>query len=127
MSLFEFVDLIILDLKLRIEQIASQHAQAHILLSQDVSNLINTGCIVVRNSLWSKKFLQEWLELKSNKHILNEQIGFDHLYQVYKTRDKQQGTNHLQKIAILSPEILNSIFPAMREQLPTHKVFRSHT
>eukprot|EP01034_Spumella_vulgaris_P034347 gene34346-42360_t len=109
-------DLIILDLSLRIEQIAMRHPHAHILMSSDVSTLANTGFIIVRNSNWSRQFLRDWIACKDRPGVLNEQLGFE---AVYRDRDPEE---MLEKIAILSPEVMNSVAPAMGEQLPSHRV-----
>ena len=42
-------DLVVLDLSMRIEQIAAEHPDAHVILSADVSQL-DDGCAVTNHS-----------------------------------------------------------------------------
>jgi hypothetical protein len=85
-------------------------------MSADVSSLANTGFIVVRNSLWTRSFLRDWLALRDQPGIQTEQLGFDALY---RTRDAGEMR---QKVAILPAHVMNSIAAPMGEQQPHHKV-----
>jgi hypothetical protein len=110
-------DLIPLDMNLRIESFASAYPLAHIIMSKDVSTLVNTGFIIVRGgSKWAITFLQEWLAQKDLPGVANEQLGFDNVY--YQRGFKETSV----KIAILEAHELNSIASPMGQQLPHHKV-----
>ncbi len=78
--------------------------------------MANTGCIVVRNSQWSQQFLRDWIALKDAPGVMNEQIGFEAVYAIRGVVEMRS------KVAIVSPETLNSVAPAMGEQLPHHQV-----
>jgi hypothetical protein len=85
-------------------------------MSADVSTLVNTGFIIVRNSRWSLKFLRDWVACKDRPGVLNEQLGFEAVYKDRGSREMEE------RVAILSPEVLNSVAPAMGEQQPQHQV-----
>lgn len=109
-------DLIPLDLNFRVEQIAAQYPQAHILLSKDVSSVANTGCIIVKGTRWAEKFLEDWLAFRDTPGMETEQLGFE---AVYHSRSKEEMQS---KVAILPAHVLNSIAAPMGQQEPHHKV-----
>eukprot|EP01041_Mallomonas_annulata_P003385 gene3385-6715_t len=109
-------DVIILDLNMRIEQIAARYPKAHLLLSADVSAIANSGVIIIRNTKWSINFLREWLSVGYNSTQLTDQMGFDIVYRRRLTKGEKG------KIVILPPHILNSEAPPMGRQLPYHQV-----
>lgn len=114
-------DLIPLDLKYRIEQVAAAHKSAHILMSSDVSSIGNTGFIIVKgNSRWAKAFIEEWLAQMDTPGVDTEQLGLDVLY-------RKRGFVELSaKVAILPPHVLNSIAAPMGQQLLQHKVYHQN-
>ena len=109
-------DLVVLDLDMRIEQIAAAYPAAHILMSADVSSVANTGMIIVRNTAWSLQFLRDWLWEHSTEGVTTDQMGFTILYQ------RRHGDGASSRIAILPPHVLNSEAPPMGRQLPSHQV-----
>jgi len=108
-------DLIPLDLELRLEHIAASVPGAHVVLSEDVSSSANTGCLLVRNSLWTRRFLRDWIAQKDLPGVANEQLGFECLYRTLDPVARE-------KIAILPAHVLNSIASPIGEQMPTHKI-----
>jgi hypothetical protein len=107
-------DLIMLDMKYRIEAVAAQYPKAHILMSADVSSIANTGFIIVRNTQWARRFLQRWLALRDV--AATEQLGFEMVYQSWDAQERSE------KIAVLPPEAMNSIAAPMGQQQEHHKV-----
>ena len=51
------VDLVLLDLGMRVEQVAAQYPSAHLIVSADVSSLANSGFVIMRNSAFVMKLL----------------------------------------------------------------------
>jgi hypothetical protein len=49
---------VVLDLGMRIEQVAAQHPQAHVILSADVSALVNSGFLILRNTPFVVQLLE---------------------------------------------------------------------
>lgn len=84
--------------------------------SRDVSNLINTGSLLIRNSDWSRRLLTKWIMLRFKEEAINDQSGFDILYREYLDDEDKQ------KIAILDIREFNSAAPAMTQQGINDKV-----
>lgn len=115
-------DMIVLDLGLRLEQVAAEHPNAHILISAEhagSSTLINSGAVLVRNTEWSRKFLSEWWSFADRK-LYSDQEQFDMLYKAHKeTFDLDN------KIHILPPDALNTVLRILQYllvlfSLPSH-------
>lgn len=113
---FAFIDFIPLDISFRLENFILQYPSAELIASKDVSNLINTGAFIVRRSAWSEQFLIKWLAMRLKPEAINDQSGFDLLFNRYLDNVDRQ------KIAVLLSHELNSAAPAMSQQLPSHKV-----
>jgi hypothetical protein len=112
-----FIDLIPLSLDLNFEEMMHNiFPQSDILISEDVSTMVNTGCMVFRNTEWSKNFIAEWINCKYTPGSLNEQLGF---HCVYERFSESEMNFH---VTILPAHILNSIAPPMNSLLPEHKV-----
>lgn len=109
-------DLIPLDLNFRVERIAAEHPHVHILLSEDVSSIANTGFIIVKATRWAEQFLTGWLAQKHTPGMETEQLGFE---AVYQSRSKEEMQS---KVAILPAHVLNSIATPMGKQEPYHQV-----
>jgi hypothetical protein len=52
------LDLVLLDLSMRVEQVAAQYPHAHLILSADVSSLANSGFLIMRNTPFVAKLLE---------------------------------------------------------------------
>jgi hypothetical protein len=120
-------DFIFLDFSLRLEQIAAEYPKAHIIISAEhagSTTLINSGCIIVRNSRWSRTFLNEWWEL-ADRRLYSDQEQFDLLFEKRRREAIRSGgikpSAFLDKVAILPPHRLNSDPPAMSKQRPGHQ------
>lgn len=85
------------------------------------TTLINSGAVLIRNSLWSQRFLSLWWTYQS-RQFYSDQEQFDLLYSYLSSESQQQlqsssfAKNLTNKIIILPPEILNSDPPAMTKQ-----------
>jgi hypothetical protein len=81
------------------------------------TTLINSGSFIVKNSLWSQIFLQQWWNY-SNRQLFSDQEQFDLLYSSnkYTIEEKKK------KITILNGNHINSDPPAMTKQLPSNQV-----
>ena len=108
-------DVIPLDLNLRMESIAAMHPKAHVLMSADVSSIANTGVILVKNTLWAKRFLSDWLAEQSVAST--DQQGLQLYLKKIVNRRKD-----MEKIVFLPPSVLNSEAPPMGRQVDGHKI-----
>ncbi len=116
-----FVDLIPLDLSWSIEDVIFANPDGYIFLSKDVSTMVNTGSMILRNSYWTKRILLRWLEMKDAPDVFNEQLGFDRLFRVI-SNDPREINIIKERIVVLPIHILNSEAPAMWKQQSSHKV-----
>eukprot|EP01039_Chlorochromonas_danica_P003826 gene3826-4177_t len=98
-----------------VENIVARHPETHIWMSADVSTVANTGCIILRNSLWSESFLLDWLACKDELGSLNEQLGLQCTIRLHGGAIPEQ-------LSILDGAALNSLAPAMGKQLPHHQI-----
>lgn len=64
-------------------------SDVEVMLSSDVSTMVNTGCFLVKRTPWTRQFLRRWLscggfdnELYSPRGDIaqNDQLGFDCAY-----------------------------------------------
>lgn len=117
-------DAIPLDLSIRFERIAASYPQAHILMSADVSSLANTGVMIIRNTIWARNFLFEWLAQHETSRDLTDQHGLQRVFDLRISKMKLGGgaNDVVKKIALLPPHVLNSEAPPMGRQKDTHKV-----
>lgn len=85
--------------------------------------MINSGCIIVKNTHWSRRFLKEWWDF-ADRNLYSDQEQFDLLYEHKKKIAMKQGNinSFIEKIAILPPHRINTDPPAMTKQKPTHQV-----
>ena len=118
------VDLIVLDFEFKFEDLIHKQPLAHVYLSKDVSTLSNTGCMVFRNTLWTKKFIRRWIENKSKSTCYNEQTGFDELYS--SMVNSKEADTLSERVALLPIHVLNSEAPAMWKQQADHKASKSY-
>eukprot|EP01038_Epipyxis_sp_PR26KG_P012549 gene12549-16828_t len=113
-------DLIFIDFNLKIEQYFSKYPNAHLFISAEhagSTTLINSGSVIVRNTIFGKSFLQKWWEYNDRK-LFSDQEQFDMLYNDMVNN----GINMSEKIAILAPDAINSDPPAMTQQKPSNEV-----
>lgn len=100
----------------RIEKVLTKYPAGHIFLAADVSNVANTGLIIVRNTLWACKFLEEWLSYRNR--FDTEQEGLAALLAAPAHSAIRQ---HLaQRLVIVPTSELNSVAPAFSKQQKNH-------
>jgi hypothetical protein len=93
-----------------------QYPKAHLLVSADVSAVMNSGFIIFKNSQWTLKFMKQWWEARAlSRGSVTDQMGFEYIYDKLPAEEKN-------RIAILSPDALNSDAPPMSRQLPHNQV-----
>lgn len=87
------------------------------------STLINSGCVLVRNSRWARTFLSEWWRF-ADRTLFSDQEQFDLVYESRRRYAEAAGDERsfLDKIVILPPDKLNSDPPAMILQKPYNAV-----
>ena len=107
-------DAIFLDFSFRIEKMVARHPRAHIIMSADVSTTGNTGVMIIRNSIWSKKFIQDWVSQRLFQRDLTDQAG---LQRILRIRRDTAG-----RVVFVPPNDLNSDAPAMGRQKPDDSV-----
>lgn len=104
-------DLILLDMKMKIELIAEAYPSADIIMSKDIARaefVANSGFIIVRVSLWVQQFLERWWRTYDRRRCC-DQNAFTWLYDDLNSED-------LQHIALLRADAINSNFPAWKHQ-----------
>jgi len=110
-------DFIFLDMGLRLEKVAEEFPNAHVIASAEhagSTTLINSGTVLVRNSQFSRQFLSDWWSFADRK-LYSDQEQFDLLY-------KAKLETIADKIAILPPDALNTDPPAMTMQKSYNQV-----
>ena len=138
-------DVVVLDMGLAIEDVVAAHPHAHLLSSAEhagSSTLINSGTLIVKNSLFARQFLQAWWDY-ADRSLFSDQEQFDLLYKHCQdrwrsheegrgwTRDSEPHSLRLfdgspfdltTLISILPPDAINSDPPAMTQQRPRNQV-----
>ena len=113
-------DLIFLDLNLRLEQIAALNPTAHIIVSAEhagSTTMINSGSVLVRNTAWSRDFLNKWWNY-ADRRLYSDQEQFDMLYNSLKGGDGALD----RYIKILPPDAINTDPPAMTNLKKSNQV-----
>ena len=111
-------DAIILQTNYRLEQVCAQYPLAHLIISEDVSSIANSGVMIFRNSQWSIDFIKLWLSYREKYGT--DQLGFESAY-YYCMNDNKRSSNK-NKIKIVPAHILNSDAPAMTTHTQSHPV-----
>jgi len=102
-------DLIILDFGMKIEMIGSSKPNANIIISKDMKNapfVSNSGFIIVKNSEWSKSFLEQWWSSYDRTKCCDQNV-FTWLYEKMSNEEKIN-------IAILRSDAINTEFPCWK-------------
>lgn len=87
------------------------------------STLVNSGCVLVKNSAWARRFLSEWWS-HADRTLYSDQEQFDLLYEHRRRVAAAESGERafMDRIAILAPDALNSDPPAMTQQKPYNGV-----
>ena len=102
-------DLIVLDFGMKIEMIGSLYSQANIIISKDMETatyISNSGFIIVRNSEWSKAFLEQWWSSYDRRKCCDQNV----LTWLYDKMSMEEKSN----IVILRSDALNTEFPCWK-------------
>ncbi|RZK47599.1 MAG: hypothetical protein EOO94_00200 [Pedobacter sp.] len=100
-------DLIVNHLNFSFVNLLSTHPSADILISAEVNpknGVINTGCMVLRNTLWTREFINLWWT-RYNRHDGMDQHIFTMLYNTLPHAHAH--------ITILPANAINNIFPGL--------------
>jgi len=104
-------DLIIMDLEMRLEYIVYQHKKADVIFSKDPrieNGVVNTGMFIIKNTVWSKKFIYDWWYKYDRSQGMDQHI-FDKLW--------YENVNDIKDHVVLLPfDHINSHFPAWINQ-----------
>ena len=110
-------DLIMLDFSMNISEITRENKQYDIIISRDPrieNGIANSGFFIVKNSDWSKEFLQSWW------NSYDRITGMDqHVFSRLWDSGQPDITNH---IMLLRPDALNTDFPAWEKQQPYNQI-----
>ena len=122
-------DAIVLDLGMRIEVIAAQYPLSQLIASADVrQGLINSGFFILRNSVWTRNFLDRWWNTV-DRTLLCDQDAFETVYRQITSEERRangalefEGTTLERLVTILPRDALNSDPPASIHQKPHNQV-----
>jgi hypothetical protein len=119
-------DAIVLDLGLKLENIMTdQYPEADFVASADIrQGYINSGMLLLRNTLWTREFLQRWWTVADRSNIC-DQDAFDELYHLYAVESNQNNNKQYdfnKKIVVLPRDALNTDPPATLKLLPHNQV-----
>ena len=102
-------DLIVLDFGMKIEMIGSFYSDANIIISKDMEKatfISNSGFIIVKNSEWSKDFLEQWWSSYDRRKCCDQNV-LTWLYDKMSTEEKNN-------IMILRSDAINTEFPCWK-------------
>lgn len=110
-------DLIILDMGMLLEEIASNFSEYDMIFSSDPrleNGVVNSGMFFVKNTEWSRKFLNDWWQTYDRNTGMDQHV-FTKLYD----QNKPEMSKH---IAILRSDAINTNFPSWENQQPHNQV-----
>ena len=110
-------DLVITDMNYSLQDVVAAAGGADITISAErhaATGVANTGCFVVRNTQWSRAWLQRWWDEFDHTEA-HDQIMFDRLYKA----NLPDAEKH---VRIMPEYVLNSIPPPSLYQMPSHPV-----
>lgn len=110
-------DLIFIDLDLSIKDLVAEYPEYDIIISAErhaETGVANTGSFIMRNSDWSRQFLQDWWN-NFDRTLNHDQIFFDKLY-------KMRMPGIADHIKILPADKINSTPPPTIHQQPKNQV-----
>jgi hypothetical protein len=108
-------DLVILDFKLKIEDIVEKYPDADIIMSKDKATFVaNSGMIIVRNSPSSIDLLSRWWASFDRKKCC-DQNAFTWLYD-------RMDADERRRVALLPHDAINTNFPCWKNQKKHNQV-----
>lgn len=118
-------DAIVLNMDFSFEDLLLQYHQSDLIASSDIRmGFINTGIMIIRNTLWMQRFLLNWWNIADRKNVC-DQDAFDILYSLYSSNKsctlsidchKDDAKLIYSKITILPMNGINSHPPVMTHQ-----------
>ncbi len=118
-------DAIVLNMEFSFEDLLLQYHQSDLIASSDIRmGFINTGIMIIRNTLWMRRFLFNWWIIADRKKVC-DQDAFDILYSLYSSNKsctlnidchKDDAKLIHNKIKILPMNGINSHPPVMTYQ-----------
>lgn len=121
-------DAVVLDMGMKLEKVAEeQYPNADFIASADIrQGYINSGFLLLRNTAWTREFLQRWWHVADRK-VICDQDAFDMIYTEYTKEEK--GNAHISakagiqsKVAVLRRDALNTDPPATLRQQAHNQV-----
>jgi hypothetical protein len=111
-------DLIFLDFGLQLEGLLAEHSTFDMIFSADpvmANGVVNSGCVVARNTPWTRNFLRRWWSRFDRTQGM-DQHAFSRLW------EEEQNDGVSEHIKILSTYAINSHIPSWKYQQPHHPV-----
>lgn len=108
-------DMIVFDFSFDVQQMLDRYS-ADLVISAErftENGVVNTGCFIARNTDWTKRFLQLWWTVQDKASGMDQHV-FDYIWRG-NLLDVQQ------HVAILPHDILNTHFPATKNQKEHHQ------
>ena len=108
-------DLVFLDYSLDFEKIIKDHSQFDLIFSADpepANGVVNSGCIIVKNSAWARAFLHRWWTKFDRSQGMDQHV-FNRVW---------EESDAVDRIKILPVHSINSHIPSWRHQQPSHQV-----
>lgn len=99
-------DLIFINWDLNVLDIIHRYVLADIIISMDMIDLANTGIMIIKNTLWSKMFYNQWWIKRTLKNTYCDQHVLNRLIHNINLEDKH-------KVSIIPFKIMNSKWPAI--------------
>lgn len=118
-------DLVVVDMNFAFESIVSAYPDKDIIISEDpypdeIFSVANTGCVIVRNSEWSRRFLRAWWSTPQERLGAWDQHIFTKLY---TDVEANMGLGDVQShIQLLPADAINTRRPAIEFHLPHNPV-----
>lgn len=118
-------DAIVLNMDFAIESLMLNYIESDLIASADIRmGFINTGTMIIRNTIWMRRFILNWWNIADKKKVC-DQDAFDMLYSLYAANksctlsiDCHKDDSKLihSKISILPMNVINSHPPVMTHQ-----------
>jgi hypothetical protein len=112
-------DLVILDMGLRFNEVVMNYSWADVIISRDpdpgeIYSIVNTGLIIVKNSAWSKYFLELWWSYADRTAGMDQHV----FSELWRSMNSEMSLH----IALLEPDALNTKRPATTYHMPYNQV-----
>ena len=118
-------DLVVVDFEFQFEAIIAAHPDKDILVSEDpypdeIFSVANTGCVIVRNSQWSRAFLRAWWGTEGERTGVWDQHRFTKL--LLQSDTTSPLGNITQHVQLLPADAINTKRPAVEFHAPHNPI-----